>query len=105
MRKASMLAGLMLVALAATAHAEDFAPAPERAHKPRRVQLGLSLLPMGVGRFTASPGGMTTTADAAFTAGVGVSASYVVLRGLSIGLAPQAIFNVKPKEDPGAAAK
>jgi hypothetical protein len=99
MRKVSTLAGLILLALAATARAEE----PVAAQ--RRLELGVSLLPMALGKFIASPGGMTITADAAFAAGIGVSASYVVTRGLSIGLAPQAIFNVKVKEDDGAAAK
>ena len=60
---------------------------------------------MAVGKFIASPGGMSVTADAAFAYGVGLSAGYVVKPGLSVGLAPQAIFNVKPKEDSGGGAK
>lgn len=67
--------------------------------------MGLSFLPMALGSFTASPGGMTVTADAAFAFGFGVSAGYEVLPGLTVGIAPQAVFNVKPKEDGGAAAR
>jgi hypothetical protein len=130
MRKASSLVvlvglvGLTLVALAATVRAQGAAPtaaAPAAppvaaaatavpapapaASRERRINVGLSLLPMGLGRFSASPGGMTVTADAAFAYGLGLSAGYVVIPGLIVGIAPQAIFNVKPKEDGGTGAK
>jgi Outer membrane protein beta-barrel domain len=108
MRTTSTLLGLTLVALAATARAQESAPAAAAAPPPaykRRIQVGLTLLPMGLGQFSASPGGVTMTADAAFAFGVGVSASYVIRPGLSVGLAPQAIFNVKPKVEVGDAAK
>jgi hypothetical protein len=105
MRKASTVVGLMLVvASAATARAQD-SGAPAAAGAPGRLQLGASFLPMAVGKFIAAPGGMTVTADAAFAFGVGLSASYLVTYGLSVGFAPQAIFNVKPKEDGGAGAR
>ena len=108
------LVGLTLVAPIATARAQETAPAPAtapaaglvaRPESERRLQVGLTLLPMGLGSFTASPGGMSVTADAAFAFGLGLSAGYVVIPGLTVGLAPQAIFNVKPKEDGGAGAK
>jgi hypothetical protein len=97
---ASTLVVLMLVGVAATARAQDIA-APlvsTAAPSPARLELGITLLPMGLGRFRASPGGMTFTTDAAFSYGLGVSAAYVVLPGLSLGIAPQALFNVKPKD-------
>lgn len=59
---------------------------------------------MGPGRFSASPGGMSFTADAAFSYGFSLQAGYVVVPGLTLGLAPQAFFNVKPKEQAGSAA-
>jgi Outer membrane protein beta-barrel domain len=74
------------------------APAAAAASAPRRVELGLSFLPMGLGKFTSSPGGMTSTVDAAFSYGFSLQAGYVVLPGLTVGLAPQAFFNVKPKD-------
>jgi hypothetical protein len=101
MRKASTLVGLTLVALAATARAQN--PAPPAAQ--RRIEVGLSVLPMGLGKFTASPGGMTFTADAAFSYGFALQAGYVLLPGLTLGLAPQAFFNVKPKEQGSAGAQ
>ena len=104
---ASTLVVLMLVGLAATARAQDIATplAPTAAPSPARLELGITLLPMGLGRFRGTPGGMVFTADAAFSYGLGVSAAYVVLPGLSLGIAPQALFNVKPKAQNGAGAQ
>ncbi|HXU06843.1 MAG TPA: hypothetical protein VN903_38080 [Polyangia bacterium] len=116
MRKASTLLGLMgltVVAPAGLARAQDTnaatpavtaspAPAPEG-----RLQVALSFLPMSLGTFNAVYGGMPKSLDAAFAPGGGLIVGYDVLRGLlvsgdglSVGLAPQVIFNVKPKEDP-----
>jgi len=99
MRKAITIVGLILVALGGPARAQDsgLAAAPEPA--PSRWQVGVSFLPMAVGKFTVSPGGMTITTDAAFSYGVGVSASYMPVPGLSVGLAPQVVLNVKAKDD------
>jgi hypothetical protein len=91
---------LTLVALGATARAQDAAP-PARA----RREIALSLLPMGLGKFTASAGGMTATGDAAFSYGVAVQGGYRVLAGLTLGIAPQVLFNVKPKEQDSAGAQ
>jgi hypothetical protein len=105
MRKDSILAGLMLIALASAARADDSAPAAAvTAPQRTRREASLTLLPMAAGRFTASPGGMTMKSDAAFASGVGLSVSYVLVPGLSVGFAPQAILNVKAKEDSGDAA-
>ena len=102
MRKISALVVLGLLAAAATARAEEGAPAAvEATSSPgvhRKLQLGLSFLPMAVGKFTyADSFTSTATQDAHFAYGVGLSASYEVLRGLLVGLAPQAIFAVQPK--------
>jgi len=96
-----------LMAMTVVALATPAAAAPDAAMPPaeKRRELALSLLPMGLGRFTAAPGGMTSTADAAFSYGVGLHAGYVVWPGLTVGLAPQAFFNVKPKEQAGAGAQ
>ena len=105
--KATTLAGLILVALAAPApaRAQDggYAASPESYYP--RLQFGASFLPMSAGKFTSTPGGMTTTAEAAFAYGVSVSGNYTLLPGLSVGLAPQVVLNVKAKDDPAAAAK
>jgi hypothetical protein len=102
MHKTSSVVALTLVALAATARAQDLASSPDPQP---RLEVSLSLLPMGLGRFTASPGGMTTTDDAAFSYGVALHAGYVVIPGLTVGLVPQLLLNVKPKVQDGDAAQ
>jgi hypothetical protein len=93
MHKTSFIVALTLVALAGIARAQEIAP---DARQPR-WEASVSLLPMGLGRFTSSPGGMTATEDAAFSYGFGLHAGYAVIPGLTLGLAPQVAFNVKPK--------
>src|SRR5580765_720705 len=117
MRTASTLVGLTLVALGAGARAEDgvpaappgapaiLAPAPAEtvvapvllAPPPeppaRRLEVGVAFLPMAVGKITAPIGTKEVTGDASFAYGVGLSASYKIIAGLGVGLAPQAIFN------------
>jgi hypothetical protein len=126
MRTTSTLVGLTLLALAATARAEEAAPAPATAAPPagdvvaapvpmpavgeaealpqagarhRKLQLGLSFLPMAMGKYTYSDTFDTTaTSDAYFAYGIGLSVSYeVLLPGLYVGFAPQAILNLQPK--------
>jgi hypothetical protein len=75
------------------------APAPAR-----RFQVGVAFLPMSLGTFTASYGGMVIPADAALAPGVSLSAGYQIIpKYLTVGLAPQVIFNVGTKEDPTGA--
>jgi Outer membrane protein beta-barrel domain len=129
MKKVSTLVGLTLLALSSSALAQEGAPppaaeptmgepaaapaapaAPEAmAAKPAasdsKIQVGLNILPMALGKMEASAGGMSASADAAFAYGVGLSANYVVIPGLTVGIAPQAIFNVKAKDGGGDAAK
>jgi hypothetical protein len=114
------LVGLILVAQAATARGQEAAPTaaaapsagvaaapvppsspsvPDLPPRPKRMELALSILPMSMGRFTTSPGGVTSSMDAPFAYGFGVSFGYAVLPGLTVGLAPQAIFNVNAKTD------
>jgi hypothetical protein len=131
MRKASTLIGLILVALATSARAQEPAPpappppppvvvvvpaptppvvevvsGPNAAWPPpfpeRRLEVGLSFLPMAEGKFTTPIGSAASdvTAGMAFAYGVGLVASYRVLAGLSVGLAPQIIWNVKYKVYP-----
>jgi hypothetical protein len=101
MHKTSFAVALTLVALAGTARAQEVVSSP--ASRPRR-EVSLSLLPMGLGRFTQSGGGMVTTDDAAFSYGLAAHIGYAVIPGLTIGLVPQLILNVKPKVQPGDAA-
>jgi hypothetical protein len=55
---------------------------------------------MSLGKYTAVYGGFRISADAAFAPGVSLSVGYRVFRGLTLGIAPQALFNVGTKEDP-----
>ena len=71
------------------------------ASSPKRIQVGISYLPMALGKVTASAGGMSSTVDGAFASGIGLSVGYEVLKGLIVGVAPQVIFNGKTKEGTG----
>jgi hypothetical protein len=128
MHKASTLIGLTLVALGAGARAEESPPAtppptaivvpvpavpstaptvvePFRAEPPptppSRFRIGLSFLPMGLGKFTTPINKEPTQGDASAAYGVGLSASVRVIAGLSLGIAPQIISNVNYKVYPG----
>jgi len=64
------------------------------------MELALSLVPMGLGTYTTPIGGLEASGDASFAYGFGLSWSYRVIAGLNVGLAPQAIYNVKYKVFP-----
>jgi hypothetical protein len=120
MRKASTLIGLTLVALGAGARAEEVAPAasppatagivapvsdaPPPGPSPRRIEVGLSFLPMALGKLTTPIGSMEAAGDALFAYGAGLSASYRVVAGFAVGLAPQVIYNVNYKVNPSELA-
>ncbi len=127
MRKLSTFIGLSLFALAATASAQEAAPAAATKAAPavpaaapaspvpaaanvaaapapaqpttsrRKLQIGLSFLPMALGKYTWARNGMNTTENAPFAYGLGISVGYQVLPGLTLGVAPQAIFDVRTK--------
>jgi len=119
MRKESLLVALGLVVLAATARAQEgegpsaavaaagpaananavpAAGVPPAAETHRNLHLGVSFLPAALGKFKYSNSlSSTTTQDAYFAYGVGLSASFESRRGLYLGFAPQAIFNVQAK--------
>ena len=126
--KTSTLIGLTLVALGAEARAEDsvpaapppaaivvpvpVAPAPAAtvvdpfpaaapASPPTRLRIGLSFLPMGLGKFTTPINAEATQGDASLAYGFGLAASFRVFAGLSVGVAPQIISNVNYKEYKG----
>jgi len=126
MRKTSILIGLTLVALGAGARAEESAPAasprptaiivpvpaatvvdpfpaaPPPA-PPSRWRIGLSFIPMGLGKLTTPIGGNPIQGDASLAYGVGLSASFRVIAGFSVGVAPQIISNVNYKVPPAGA--
>ncbi|MES1209735.1 MAG: hypothetical protein ABUS79_27695, partial [Pseudomonadota bacterium] len=117
MRVASTLVGLTLIAVAPLARAAgpgaprgaapaepvesaSTAAAPPPAAQ-RRFDLVLSLLPMEGGKYTTPLGlGETVTTDASFAYGISLNFNARVFRGLSVGVAPQAIWNVQPKVSP-----
>jgi hypothetical protein len=106
MRKASTLlfglVGLTSILLAQTARAQEVVPVAEGTAAPareRRLQIGVAFLPLAAGKFDFKAGGMDTSVDTAIVPGYSLSASYEVLHGLSVGVAPQAFFGVKAKDD------
>jgi hypothetical protein len=102
----SALVVLSLIALGGTARSADAPPPAENVGsapaevpaKHRKLVIGASFLPMAMGKYTL-PSSLTdtTTQDAYFAYGAGVSVSYEVLPGLFVGFAPQVIFNVQAK--------
>ena len=56
---------------------------------------------MGLGKFTTPIDAEATQGDASFAYGFGLSASFRVIAGLSVGVAPQIISNVNYKEYKG----
>jgi hypothetical protein len=85
---------------AATASVPEVAATTAEAptSKKRKLEVGLSFLPMGLGKYTNSPDVVSTiTSDATFAYGLGLSAGYEVFAHLLVGVAPQVIFNVKEK--------
>jgi hypothetical protein len=77
------------------------APANEQGEPPpKRIEVGLAFLPMGRGQLTTPNGAMDATGDARFAYGVGLSATYLVIAGLHLGVAPQVIYGVNYKVNP-----
>jgi len=118
MRKRITLIGLILLGLAGAARAEDSfpaapppsaapvvvaaAPAPDAVDewRKRRIDLNLAFLPMSLGKYTVPVGPKDVTSSAAFAYGVSFAASVRVIAGLSVGVAPQVILDVKNKVNP-----
>lgn len=67
------------------------APAPAAAPE-SKIQVGVAFLPMLVGKVKFS----LASNDLKFAYGVGLTAGYAVIPGLSVGIAPQFIFGVMP---------
>jgi hypothetical protein len=81
---------------APAAAAPEAAPAPAPAPAPvagedKKIDVGLNLLPMLMGKMKTDAG----SGDLKFAYGFGLSANYQVIPGLSVGIAPQFILNVK----------
>ena len=117
MPRASLFVVFAWLALSGSAWAQDGAPTPAPAAAPsgqgvaahvsaseagpitaapaRKMQVGLAFLPMSLGRGTGN-------VDLAFCYGVGLSLGYVLIRGLTVGVAPQVLFNVKHADNAAA---
>jgi opacity protein-like surface antigen len=127
MRKLSSLVIVSVLAIAGSARAQDDAPAAAPAADPAaapaeapavsqppvaaqaapdsKIQVGVAFLPMVLGKAESSGGGFSSSKDAALGYGVGLSVGYNVIPGLSVGIAPQMIFNVKEKDGKESASK
>lgn len=118
MGRLSLLLGLLLFGHAGMVLAEedewDFAEsvappvesAPDRSvaagSSAPRFQLGAALLPVLLGRLTTvQSGGGEISSHLDSTYGLGLSFSYRVLAGLSLGIAPQVVFHLSSKDDAG----
>jgi opacity protein-like surface antigen len=65
------------------------------------LQIGVAFLPMLLGKVATGPSGSDTSSNLDFAYGVGLSFGYSVLAGLSVGIAPQAIFHLGSKDSAG----
>ena len=59
-----------------------------------KIQVGIAFLPMVMGRQKTSGLGPSSTTDLKLAYGVGITAGYAVIPGLTVGIAPQAIFHL-----------
>lgn len=89
-----LIVGLALIAQVGVAHAQEEVQA-------RRIQIGAAVLPMLLGRVTAGPSGETVSSKLDATYGIGLWFGYEVVRGLSVGVAPQVVFHVNGKDSDG----
>ena len=118
MRKLSLFVALALFALAGSARAQDEIPAPDPAEETAtpeaepagttaeqaapaasKMQVGIAFLPMVLGKLTAGESSDNSTYDLSTAYGLGVSFSYNVIAGLSVGIAPQVLFRLTAKDD------
>jgi hypothetical protein len=113
MRKLSLFVGLTLLALAGSARAQDETPVAEPtpttdAAAPAvaatvapesKFRVGIAVLPMLMGTVGAGEKDDLTWNDLKMAYGVGLVFGYKVIAGLSVGIAPQLLLNVKGKDE------
>lgn len=121
MRKLSLIAGLMLLALPGSTRAQDETPAgaaeaepaesteaappPAAAAAPEsKMRVGIAFLPMLMGKVGAGDTNDLGWDDMKTAYGVGFLFGYKVIAGLSVGVAPQILYNVNGKDDPNDAS-
>jgi hypothetical protein len=93
---------------AAPAPAPEMAPpaaAAPAAASDTKFEAGIAFLPMLLGKMKVSGAGGSATSDLAFAYGVAPVFGYAVIPGLTVGIAPQFIFNVKPKGESSSATE
>ena len=73
--------------------------AAQPRQRQRRLQIGLSFIPMAAGTIMLAPKGVPEGHDAYFAYGFAPSIDYRIFAGLSLGLTPQATLNVRAKDD------
>jgi long-subunit fatty acid transport protein len=124
MRKLSLVIGLLSMVAAgtvraqeeaatggepgATAPASDTAAAPAAAAAPAsesKMRAGVMFLPMLMGSAGGGDSNDLIWADLKTAYGLGLSFSYKVIAGLSVGVAPQLLLGVKGKDESGDASK
>ena len=88
---------------AAPAPAPEMAPPAAAAASDTKFQAGIVFLPMLIGKEKTAIGPMNASNDLAFAYGVAPVIGYAVIPGLTVGIAPQFIFNVKNKNGGDAA--
>lgn len=75
-------------------------PGPNRS--PMRV--GATFLAMPLGRAQGTNPASQVSASAAFAYGIGATFTYDIITGISVGIAPQILWNVKAAREPGMGA-
>lgn len=115
-RASTLLVGLTLLGRAVDAAAADAAPPPPVVPvpatdapavvaqgtppaAPRRFQIGVQFLALPLGQLDATQAGLSAESESRFAMGAGLSLGYDVWSGLVIGIAPQAIFGAKPRDE------
>jgi hypothetical protein len=116
MRNLSLIVALVLLVSVGAARAQEEAPAatepdavpaeaslaPTVPDRPANdFQVGVTFLPMPLGKVATGPSGDDTSSNLDFAYGVGLSFGYRVIAGLSVGVAPQAIFHLSSKDSAG----
>jgi hypothetical protein len=82
------------------------APAPVAPSIPdSKMRLGLNVVPMPIGKFKVSGGGISESDDTAFAFGIMPFFDYLLSPNFFIGLGPMYTLNVKGKNSSGTAAK
>jgi hypothetical protein len=118
MRNSALIVALVFLAPLSTARAQEEAPvspvtepttpsaestlAPTGAGTPAsNFQVGVAFLPMLLGKVATGPSGNDTSSNLDFAYGLGLSVAYRVVYGLSVGVAPQAVFHLSSKDSAG----